>query len=66
MRLRLAVLALALAGCVRSSGFQDGGPGRAYLVETRHYLIASKTVVWSCDATEGQPQCWRVHEREEP
>jgi len=66
MRLAVLALALAAAGCVRSSGFQDAGPGRAYLVETRHYLVFSKTVVWSCDATQGAPQCWRVHEREEP
>lgn len=62
----VGLVAVAGSGCVHASGFQDGGPGRAYLVETHHYLIASRTTVWSCDATGGAPQCWRVVEKETP
>lgn len=60
----LVMGALGASGCASTTGFQSGSPGRAYIVDAHNYLVTSDNVVWSCDATTGSPQCWRVVERE--
>ncbi len=58
------VLTTLTAACATTTGFQSGAPGRAYIVDSHNYLVTTDNLVWSCDATTGTPQCWRVVERE--
>jgi len=55
MRTFVLLLAACAAACSSYTTYAPGSAGHAYIVE-------GSGTVWSCDATTGTPQCWRVVE----
>jgi hypothetical protein len=56
--LLLTTLAMTASGCTTYSAAIKSHQGKAYLVKTQ----LSGSTLWNCDATSGEPVCYRVTE----
>lgn len=56
--LSLATWAMSLSGCMTYYAAVKSHQGKAYLVHAK----LSGSTLWNCDATSGEPVCYRVTE----
>jgi hypothetical protein len=56
--LSLATWAMSLSGCMTYTAAVKSHQGKAYLVHAK----LSGSTLWNCDATSGEPVCYRVTE----